>query len=108
MTNAELKEYLEINMRAFRAELKANQDIQDYNHHMAMQKMDEMICHQLETNGRVTKNEMKTTRLQNDVALVVYAKANPVKTVAAFILAVIAATWIADNITIDTILKLIH
>ena len=55
MKNEDLKELLEANFTAVRAEMKADRDITNI-------KLDEMIGHQKETNGRVGKLECKVRK----------------------------------------------
>jgi len=50
MRNEEIKELLELHTKAIKAEVKATTDILGF-------KLDEVIAHQVVTNGRVTKLE---------------------------------------------------
>lgn len=53
MKNLEIKEILDANFKAVRAEMKADRDIFGL-------KLDEIICHQKATNGRVEMLEKQT------------------------------------------------
>lgn len=65
MTNAELKNFMTNLQSGLRAEIKAQADVTDK---VVIVKLDELIEHVKETNGRVRKNEQDINDLQMQVA----------------------------------------
>lgn len=99
MNNIELKELINAHMVGVRAELKSMGDMMNF-------RFDEVIKHQKETNGRVTRTEIKVDCLEKTTTIQRWIRKNPKATVAFGVLFVLIISAVGDFLGLSTIVKI--
>lgn len=114
MTTKELREIMDIQFTAARAEAKASYDLASMEfralHNLQMQKMEEIICHQDKANGKLEKHENTLYGIKEvhegiirETKPVRWAQKNPGKAAAYIIGGIIVIAKIAQLIPIEKI-----
>lgn len=107
MNNEELKELLNAKFGEFTATIIGRYELQE-------QKMETMICHQKETNGRVNKHDMQINGLSNMQSEIVanlkhirWARKHPVQAIVYVLAGIVLLIKVATLIPIEKIIPYI-